>query len=290
MTQDTYHEVKSRYGGIAKQTSNADTNQSKDNEQGNDKDVEGKLAKAFGYTAADLSSLPGKANLGLSCGNPIAFANVKPGETIVDLGSGGGIDVFLAARKVGSEGRAIGVDMTDEMITLATNNAKKANLLDSQVQFIKASITSIPLPDSSANCIISNCVINLVPKEDKPAVFAEIARLLKPGGRVAVSDILARKPLPPAIGSDMALYVGCVAGASLVREYEDWLGSVGLQNVLIVDTKADINLYKQTLDSGREGSCCAPKESIRIPRPRFADVDFNEWVGSFQIYAIKGSH
>ncbi|KAL4990966.1 S-adenosyl-L-methionine-dependent methyltransferase [Aspergillus falconensis] len=286
MTQDTYHEVQSRYGGIAKQTSNADTNKGSD--RGKEKDDEDRLAQAFGYTAADLSFLPGKANLGLSCGNPIAFANIKPGETVVDLGSGGGIDVFLAARKVGSEGRAIGVDMTEEMITLAANNAKKANLPDNQVQFIKAPITSIPLPDSSVDCIISNCVINLVPKEDKPAVFTEIARLLKPGGRVAISDILARKPLPPAIVADMALYVGCIAGASLVKEYEDWLGKAGLEDVLIVDRKADINLYKQTLDSGREDSCCVPKHSVLIRGSRFADVDFNEWVGSFQIYAIKG--
>ncbi|KAL4739800.1 S-adenosyl-L-methionine-dependent methyltransferase [Aspergillus similis] len=281
MIQDIYSKVQSRYGGIAKQTNNADINRNKD-------DAEDKLAQAFGYTAAELSCLPGKANLGLSCGNPIAFANIKPGETIVDLGSGGGIDVFLAARKVGPEGRAIGIDMTEEMITLATANVEKANLPNNQVQFIKAPITSIPLPNSSADCIISNCVINLVPKEEKPAVFAEIARLLKPGGRVAISDILARKPLSPALVSDMALYVGCVAGANLVEEYEDWLRKAGLKDVLIVDTKADINLYKQTLDSHREDSCCAPKESIRIPAANFADVDFNEWVGSFQIYAIKG--
>ncbi|KAL4775729.1 S-adenosyl-L-methionine-dependent methyltransferase [Aspergillus nidulans var. acristatus] len=280
MIQNTYSEVQSRYGSIAKQT-NADASQNKD-------DTEDKLAQAFGYTAAELSSLPSKANLGLSCGNPTAFANLKPGETIVDLGSGGGIDVFLAARKVGPEGRAIGVDMTEEMITLATANAKKANLPNNQVQFIKAPITSIPLPDSSADCIISNCVINLVPREEKPTVFAEIARLLKPGGRVAISDILARKPLSPALVSDIALYVGCVAGASLVEEYEDWLGRAGLKDVLIVDMKADINLYKQTLDSCPEDTCCAPKKSVRIPAANFADVDFNEWVGSFQIYAVKG--
>ncbi|KAL4819349.1 S-adenosyl-L-methionine-dependent methyltransferase [Aspergillus spinulosporus] len=280
MIRDTYTEVQSRYGNIAKQT-NAGPKRNKDY-------TEDKLAQAFGYTAAELSSLPSKANLGLSCGNPVAFANIKPGETIVDLGSGGGIDVFLAARKVGPEGRAIGVDMTEEMITLATANAKKANLPNSQVQFIKAPVTSIPLTDSSADCIISNCVINLVPKEEKPAVFAEIARLLKPGGRVAISDILARKPLSPALMSNIALYVGCVAGANLVEDYENWMGRAGLKDLLIVDTKADINLYKQTLDSRPEDSCCAPKESVRIQAASFADVDFNEWVGSFQIYAVKG--
>jgi arsenite methyltransferase len=119
------------------------------------------------------------------------------------------------------------------MITLATTNAKKANFPNNQVQFIKAPITSIPLPDSSADCIISNCVINLVPKDAKPIVFAEIARLLKPGGRVAISDILARKPLSPAFVSDIALYVGCVAGASLVEEYEDWLGRAGLKGMSV---------------------------------------------------------
>ncbi|KUL88253.1 hypothetical protein ZTR_05033 [Talaromyces verruculosus] len=232
---DTYRLVQSCYGDIAKKTAT-----------GPERDGEKNIAMAFGYSEEDLLSLPEKTNLGLSCGNPVAYANVKEGETIVDLGSGGGIDVFLAARKVGPTGKAIGIDMTKDMIDLATKNAKASGL--SNTSFIEASITSIPLPDSSVDCIISNCVINLVPAKDKGLVFHEIARLLKPGGRLAVSDILARKELPKSIVDDMALYVGCIAGASQVTEYEEYLRQAGFQ-----------------------------------------DIDYNEWAGSFQIYAIKPS-
>ncbi|KAL2820933.1 S-adenosyl-L-methionine-dependent methyltransferase [Aspergillus cavernicola] len=238
-------------------------------------DAESKIATAFGYTANDLSSLPEKTNLGLSCGNPVAHANLKAGETVVDLGSGGGIDVILAARKVGPDGRAIGIDMTNEMINLATRNAKKTDLTN--ISFIETSITSIPLPDSSVDCIISNCVINLVPKSDKPRVFCEIARLLTPGGRVALSDILAKRELPEDIVSDMALYVGCIAGADQVVEYREWLEDAGFRG-------RDLNLYKESSYLGL-GSCCGSGGSGQVAE--YADVDFNGWAGSFQIYAVK---
>ncbi|KAL4996650.1 S-adenosyl-L-methionine-dependent methyltransferase [Aspergillus recurvatus] len=270
MTQETYNAVQVRYGNIAKQSHN--TQQFSNVNSGEDS-----LARAFGYSAEDLASLPEKANLGVGCGNPVAVAGIKEGETVVDLGSGAGIDVFLAARKVGPQGRAIGVDMTQEMISLARRNATLSNLQNTL--FIQSPIISIPLEDSTVDCIISNCVVNLVPYQDKPAVFAEIARLLKPGGRVAISDILARRELPAAILGDMALYVGCVAGASQVTEYQTWLEGVGLTDILLVDTKADINLYKQSSETG-QGSCCGTaKESVRIPAGEFADVDFNAWVG-----------
>ncbi|KAI9036915.1 uncharacterized protein KD926_001159 [Aspergillus affinis] len=236
--------------------------------------VEDSLARAFGYSAEDLASLPEKANLGVSCGNPVAVAGIKEGETVVDLGSGAGIDVFLAAQKVGPQGKAIGVDMTEEMISLARRNATRSNLQNTL--FIQSPITSIPLEDSTVDCIISNCVINLVPHQDKPVVFAEIARLLKPGGRVAVSDILARRELPAAILDDMALYVGCVAGASQVTEYRAWLEGVGLTDILLLDMKADINLYKQSSETS-QGNCGAAKESVRLSAGEFADVDFNAW-------------
>ncbi|RAH50636.1 arsenic resistance protein ArsH [Aspergillus brunneoviolaceus CBS 621.78] len=187
MFQDTYNLVQSRYGDIAKQSTALKRGK---------EDV---IATAFGYSAEDLSTLPERTNLGLSCGNPMAFANVKEGETVLDLGSGSGIDILLTARKVGPKGQAIGVDMTKK-------NIQKAGL--SNARIIKANITAIPLADASVDCIISNCVINLVPAADKPAVFKEMARLLKPRGRVAVSDILARKPLPDHITGDTALYVG----------------------------------------------------------------------------------
>ncbi|KAE8405765.1 UbiE/COQ5 family methyltransferase [Aspergillus pseudonomiae] len=273
MCDNTYSLVQSRYGDIAKQSTNV---------QQHDKEEE--IARAFGYSAEDLSSLPGKTNLGLSCGNPVGFANVKEGETVLDLGSGSGIDVFLAARKVGHNGQAIGVDMTRSMIELAEKNTQKAEL--SNVKFIESNINSIPLPDSSVDCIISNCVINLVPATDKAAVFREIARLLKPGGRVAISDILARKPLPDHITSNMALYVGCVAGAGQIVEYEEYLRQAGFEGVFIVDTKSDLNLYKES-SYLPQSSCCGGGLERKGTPSDIAALDFNEWVGSFQIYAVK---
>ena len=140
------------------------------------------MAEAFGYTPEQLASIPAEANMGLSCGNPTAFASLKPGETVVDLGCGGGLDVFLAAKRVGPNGKAIGIDMTPEMLDLARRNAAKADggKPIGNVEFHQATIDKLPLPDASVDCVISNCVINLAP--DKQAVFREIVRVLKPGG------------------------------------------------------------------------------------------------------------
>ena len=171
------------------------------------------VAEAFGYTPEQLASIPAEANMGVSCGNPTAFASLKPGETVVDLGCGGGLDVFLAAARVGPTGKAIGIDMTPEMLELARSNAAKGNAGRpiTNVEFHQATIDKLPLPDASVDCVISNCVINLAP--DKPAVFREIVRVLKPGGRLAVSDIALKKPLPPEVGNDLMAYVGCIAGS-----------------------------------------------------------------------------
>src|SRR5512136_2606746 len=177
------------------------------------------VAEAFGYTPEQLASIPAEANMGLSCGNPTAFASLKPGETVVDLGCGGGLDVFLAAAKVGPTGKAIGIDMTPEMIELARRNAARADQGSPlvNVEFHLATIDRLPLPDASVDCVISNCVINLAP--DKRAVFREITRVLRPGGRLAVSDIALKKPLPSEVGSDLMAYVGCIAGAIPLEQY-----------------------------------------------------------------------
>ncbi len=182
------------------------------------------VAEAFGYSAAELDSIPAAANMGLSCGNPTATANLRSGEVVVDLGCGGGLDVFLAARKVGPTGRAIGIDMTPAMLDRARANAASAGPNGTpleNVAFHHAAIDALPLPDASVDCVISNCVINLAP--DKPAVFREIARVLKPGGRLAVSDIALKQPLPEAIQEDVGAYVGCIAGAISVEQFQTGL-------------------------------------------------------------------
>ena len=212
------------------------------------------VASAFGYTAEELAAIPSGANMGLSCGNPLATASLREGETVVDLGSGGGLDVFLAARKVGANGRAIGIDMTPEMIELARRNASKLEGgAPANVEFLRATIDDLPLEDASVDCVISNCVINLAP--DKRAVFREIARVLKPGGRLAVSDIALKRELPVELSADMLAYVGCVAGAISVEEYKRGLIEAGFKEVAVIDSGADLNAY--SLIEGQTG-CCSP--------------------------------
>jgi SAM-dependent methyltransferase len=212
------------------------------------------VAEAFGYTAEELAATPAGANMGLSCGNPLATASLREGEVVVDLGSGGGLDIFLAARKVGASGRAIGIDMTPEMIELARRNASKLEGgAPTNVEFRLATIDDLPLEDESVDCVISNCVINLAP--DKRAVFREIARVLKPGGRLAVSDIALKRALPLELSADMLAYVGCVAGAIPVDEYRQGLIEAGFKDVAVIDSGADLNAY--SLVEGQSG-CCSP--------------------------------
>ena len=209
------------------------------------------VAEAFGYTAEELTSIPAAANMGLSCGNPTGTAHLKPGEVVVDLGSGGGLDVFLASKMVGPKGRAIGIDMTPAMIDRAHANVVAGGY--NNVEFHLSTIDQIPLPDASVDCVISNCVLNLAP--DKPAVFREIARVLKPGGRLAVSDIALKHDLPQAIATSVAAYVGCIAGAIRIDDYHNGLLSAGFQHVEIVDSGRDLNAYAKVEN---QSGCCSP--------------------------------
>src|SRR6266498_2784934 len=216
------------------------------------------VAEAFGYSPEELASIPAEANMGLSCGNPTATANLRTGETVVDLGSGGGLDVFLAAAKVGPTGRAIGIDMTPEMVELAQRNAARGSEGQpyTNVEFHLATIDNLPLGDNSVDCVISNCVINLA--ADKPAVFREIARVLKPGGRLAVSDIALKRELPAELASDVMAYVGCIAGAIPIPDYRQGLLDAGFSQVEVVDSRTDLNAYaKLETQSG----CCSPQAS-----------------------------
>lgn len=225
--------------------------------------------------------------MGLSCGNPTAFASLKPGEVVVDLGCGGGLDVFLAAEKVGPAGKAIGIDMTPAMIERARRHAEtwKNGKSKAQVEFHLARIEELPLPDSSVDVIVSNCVINLAP--DKRAVFREAARVLRPGGRFAVSDIVLRKPLPPEIAGSVAAYTGCIAGAIAIDEYRRALIEAGFDDVLITDTGADLHAYRD--ESGSAESCCtgAPGGNDETGCGSPMGFDVNEYAASVRVFAVK---
>ena len=203
--------------------------------------------------------------------------------------------MFLAAKKVGPTGKAIGIDMTPEMVERARANAKKQGLAN--VEFHLSSIDKLPLPDASVDCVISNCVINLAP--DKAAVLKEIYRVLKPGGRVAVSDLALKKELPAEIGQDLMAYVGCIAGAIPIPEYAAGLKAAGFTTVKVIDAKKDLNAYANV--EGQAGccppamdgqACCAPGELLTIHRG-LADLlrkyDVNEFAASVQVYAVKGA-
>ncbi len=189
------------------------------------------LARKVGYREEELAGLPEGANMGLSCGNPTAMASLEPGETVLDLGSGGGFDVFIAARRVGPQGRAIGVDMTPEMVSKARHNleAFRASGGPDNVEFRLGEIEHLPLADRSVDCVISNCVINLSP--DKPQVWREVARVLRPGGRVAVSDLALLRELPEAVRESAEALVSCIAGAALVGDTERMAREAGLTDV-----------------------------------------------------------
>ncbi len=282
MAEEILESVRSKYGSVAQSTRSS-----------KDAGVRA-VAEAFGYSAEELTSIPAEANMGLSCGNPTATAHLRPGEVVVDLGSGGGLDVFLAAKMVGPEGRAIGIDMTPAMIERARANAEKGGYTN--VEFYQSTIDNIPLADASVDCVISNCVLNLAP--DKPAVFREVARILKPGGRLTVSDIALKGELPEAIAKSLAAYVGCIAGAIRIEEYRAGLLTAGFEHVEIVDSGADLNSYTKAKDQSvccspeDDGeSCCSPSSDAATLSAELSDLltkyDVNAAAASVKVYAVK---
>ena len=207
---------------------------------------EGEKSARMGYTEAELTAVPDGANLGLGCGNPQAIAALRSGEVLIDLGSGAGFDCLLAARQVGPDGRVIGIDMTHEMLAKARDNAARVGAAN--VEFRLGEIEHLPVADATGDVIISNCVINLVP--DKAQVFREAFRVLKPGGRLAVADVVNVNPLPAELASDQALLCGCVAGAATIAEIEDWLIAAGFTGIDI-QVKPESREYIATWAAGR---------------------------------------
>jgi len=192
------------------------------------------VAPRLGYKDAEIAAVPEGANLGVGCGAPLGHAALRSGETVLDLGSGAGFDAFLAAREVGDTGRVIGIDMTPEMLERARRNAAAGGYRN--VEFREGRIEALPVEDSSVDLVISNCVINLVP--DKAAVYREVARVLRPGGRVVVSDIVLDAPLPEAVAGSVAALTGCVAGAAMRGDYLRTIAEAGLRDIEVVDDKA----------------------------------------------------
>ncbi len=276
-TQQTVHEmVRQGYAAIA---TNETSSRSPSCGCGGAKITPKDLAEKIGYSAEELAALPEGANLGLSCGNPAALAALQPGEVVLDLGSGGGFDVFIAGRKVGATGRVIGVDMTPEMLARARHNTagyRQQTGLDN-VEFRLGEIEHLPVADHSVDAIISNCVINLSP--DKPQVWREMARVLKLGGRVAVSDLALLRPLPQAVREMVEAVIGCVAGAVLVDETERMAREAGLTDIVLtkksdfLKAKADWNdpLYRKItehLPAGTEAADFVTSLEIKARKPR----------------------
>ena len=219
----------------------------------------------LGYTSADLDLLPEGADMGLGCGNPQAIAALRPGETVLDLGSGGGIDCLLAARQVGPEGRVIGVDMTPDMVSKARANARKVDAKN--VEFRLGEIEHLPVADASVDVILSNCVINLSP--DKRAVFAEALRVLRPGGRLAISDVVALGPLPPALASSLEALAGCVSGAAQVDVVEALLREVGFESIRVT-VKPESRAFIREWFPGSGAEDHVASATIEATRPRSA--------------------
>ncbi len=254
--------VRSRYGSIAAASSSCCTPTPASSACCS---PEQSKASRMGYTEAELQAVPEGANLGLGCGNPQAIAALKPGEVLIDLGSGAGFDCLLAAKQVGPEGRVIGVDMTHEMLSKARENA--ARIGAGNVEFRLGEIEHLPIADATGDVIISNCVINLVP--DKAQVFREAFRVLKPGGRLAISDVVNINPLPPDLAADKALLCGCVAGAAAAAAIENWLQAAGFTDISI-EVKPESREYIATWADGRGIENYVASATIEARKPAAA--------------------
>jgi len=234
------------------------------------------ISRKIGYSEEEIKAAPEGANLGLGCGNPLAHASLKEGETVLDLGSGAGFDCFLAAHRVGKNGRVIGIDMTQEMVQKARENASKGNY--ENVDFKLGEIEDIPVTDNSVDIVISNCVINLSP--DKGKVFKEAFRILKPGGRLMISDIVLLKELPDFIKNSIEAYVGCVSGAILKDEYIEALAAAGFQEIKILD---ETSLPADGIDN--DPSVKMIIEDLNISPETVMDITRS--VVSIKLYAAK---
>jgi arsenite methyltransferase len=217
-------------------------------------------AEVLGYRESDVTSVPEGSEMGLGCGNPTAIASIKPGETVLDLGSGGGFDCFLAARQTGSKGKVIGVDMTPEMISKAWANAARGAY--ENVEFRLGEIESLPVADNTADLIISNCVINLSPNKER--VYAEAFRALKPGGRIAISDIVALAPIPGDLGEDFQAYTGYVAGAASISELKSLLTKEGFSDIRVEIKESSRNFINEWLPGKRAGDYVASADITAV--------------------------
>lgn len=239
-------------------------------------DMAENMSKKIGYSEDELKSAPEGANLGLGCGNPVALASLKEGETVLDLGAGAGFDCFLAANRVGKQGKVIGIDMTPEMVEKARENAKKNKY--ENIEFKLGDIENLPVDDNSVDIIISNCVINLSP--DKRKVFKEAFRVLKPGGRMMISDIVLLKELPEFIKNSVESYIGCVSGAIMKDEYLEAINEAGFQDVKIL---GETSFPSESIEN--DPTAKALIDSLNIPQEKIKEVIYS--ISSIKVYGTK---
>jgi arsenite methyltransferase len=268
--------VRENYGKIARESGSCCNSKSKSSSCCNNTASKRDMSKSVGYTDADIDSVPDGANLGLGCGNPVALASLKEGETVLDLGSGAGFDCFLAAKKVGGKGRVIGVDMTADMLDKARENARKSKYAN--VEFRLGEIEALPVADNSVDAIISNCVINL--STDKPRVFREAYRVLKPGGRLMVSDIVLTKELPEGIRESVQAYVGCIAGAMLEEDYLGAIEAAGFKDVRVAD---ETGIGTDSLENDPTATAIAESSDLKMDQVK----ELASAILSIKVSAVK---